>query len=99
MTEVYRVVLKDEVLALATSDSAQRWVDSLLIQLEVDGFGSVVKFSSGSIQKTVTPEDNSCMSCYIHIMTGIHLTTFPLSLQLLKKSLRYLVGRLQLDQY
>jgi hypothetical protein len=48
MTDVYSTVLSEETISQPPAESAQIWVDTLLLQLELDGFAGV---SVGTIPK------------------------------------------------
>ena len=40
MTDVYSTVLSEEMISQPPAESAQIWVDTLLKQLKLDGFGT-----------------------------------------------------------
>ena len=52
MTDIYSTVLDEETNVLPPAGSAQRWYNTLLTQLELDGFGSGVGASTGSSSNT-----------------------------------------------
>lgn len=63
MTDVYFTVLSEEMISQPPAESAQRWVDTLLKQLELDGFGTGVSIA------TIPKDDaqvafNTCMYLY-----------------------------------
>lgn len=43
MADVYSTVLDEEPVALTPADAAQRWFNTLITQLELDGFGSLAR--------------------------------------------------------
>lgn len=58
MTDVYSTVLSDEIISQPAADSAQGWVNNLLMQLELDGFSGHGK-PVGALDGTGTTSKNS----------------------------------------
>jgi hypothetical protein len=53
MTDVYMTVLKDEIIFSQTpAQAAKKWFDSLIMQLQIDGFGV------GPFLHDIIPKDN-----------------------------------------
>jgi hypothetical protein len=69
MRDVYSIVLNDEFIPQSPMESAEGWVNSLLMQLKLDGFDGLGKDNDlvGTISTNCNAQlSNSCKSLYRH---------------------------------
>jgi hypothetical protein len=60
MTDVYTIVLKDELVPQSPMKSADGWVNNFLMQLELDGFNGLGK--DKGLVGAVSSNDNAQLS-------------------------------------